>query len=477
MFSVPPSNPSDPWSPQTQNGDRSQSGQSHRDQNRPNFSEATFESRPRGFDRPLENVAQFPPRHLRGTGPRPLLRERDKSMVRGRKKRHLRSVKSKGDGSRLEEVRRLRAIATQQSTLRSPTKEPQEKSKQPSPKPRLRPKTAAAKKRKTKPVSPLLYATRMLILGVGLAVISGTGLSMLSAKQKAEVLASEATTNSVEETEKSSNSRYVVPLPLRQSRELTELKNKLQNLAASSPELMPGIFLVDLDSGGYIDINAGVAFPAASTIKLPVLVSFFQALDEGKVRLDETLTMEANQVAEGSGDMQYQKPGTKYTVLETITKMIVISDNTATNMITDRLGGAEVLNKQFRHWGLRNTAIRNPLPDLTGTNTTSPHDLTNLVSQVEQGGLISMKSRDRLFHIMEQTQNDSLIPEGLGKGAIIAHKTGNINSVLADAGAIDMPNGKRYLLAVIVKRPAESYTPAANLIRDVSETVYDYFDR
>ena len=145
MFSVPPSNPSDPWSPKTQNGDRSQSGQSHRDQNWPNFSGATFESRPRGFDRPLQNVAQFPPRHLRGTNPRPLLRDRDKSMVRGRKKRHLRSVKSKGDGSRLEEVRRLRAIATEQSTLRSPTKEPQEKSKPPSAKPRPRPKTRTAK--------------------------------------------------------------------------------------------------------------------------------------------------------------------------------------------------------------------------------------------------------------------------------------------------------------------------------------------
>jgi beta-lactamase class A len=77
---------------------------------------------------------------------------------------------------------------------------------------------------------------------------------------------------------------------------------------------------------------------------------------------------------------------------------------------------------------------------------------------------------------MEQTENDSLIPKGLGRGAIIAHKTGNINSVLADAGAIDMPNGKRYLLAVIVKRPAEGYNDAANLIRDVSETVYQYFE-
>ncbi len=473
MYSVPPSNPSAPWSHQNQNN--GQSGQFNNDDNWPNFSQATFEGRPQGFDRPPQNVAQFPPRHLRGTGPQPLPRERDNSMVRGKKRRHLRSVQSKRDSNKLEELRRLRAIATEKSTVSTSDREAQKNSQQRPPL-RTRPKTKAAKRRKTKPVSPLLYAARILITGVGLAVLLGTGLSILSAKQKADVLASQTTENSVEETEKASNSRYVVPLYLRQSRELTELKNKLQSLAASSPELMPGIFMVDLDTGGYIDINAGIPFAAASTIKLPVLVAFFQALDEGKVRLDETLTMEASQVAEGSGDMQYQKPGTKYTVLETITKMIVISDNTATNMIIGRLGGAEILNRQFRNWGLKNTAIRNPLPDLGGTNTTSPHDLTNLVSQIEQGGLLSMKSRDRLFYIMEQTENDSLIPKGLGRGAIIAHKTGNINSVLADAGAIDMPNGKRYLLAVIVKRPAEGYNDAANLIRDVSETVYQYFE-
>ncbi len=473
MYSVPPSNPSDPWSRQNQNN--GQSGQFNNDDNWPNFSQATFESRPQGFDRPPENVAQFPPRHLTRTGPRPLPRERDSSMVRGKKRRHLRSVQPKRDANKLEELRRLRAIATEKSTVSTPDLEVQKSVRQRPPL-RTRPKAKTAKRRKTKPVSPILYAARILITGVGLAVLFGTGLSILSAKQKAEVLASKTTETSIEETEKASNSRYVVPLYLRQSRELTELKSRLQSLAASSPELMPGIFIVDLDNGGYIDINAGVPFAAASTIKLPILVAFFQALDEGKVRLDETLTMEASQVAEGSGDMQYQKPGTKYTVLETITKMIVISDNTATNMIIDRLGGAEILNRQFRNWGLRNTAIRNPLPDLGGTNTTSPHDLTNLVSQVEQGGLLSMKSRDRLFYIMQQTKNDSLIPKGLGRGAIIAHKTGNINSVLADAGAIDMPNGKRYLLAVLVKRPAEGYDAAANLIRDVSETVYQYFE-
>ncbi|NET52140.1 MAG: serine hydrolase, partial [Merismopedia sp. SIO2A8] len=180
-------------------------------------------------------------------------------------------------------------------------------------------------------------------------------------------------------------------------------------------------------------------------------------------------------IATGSGDMQYQQPGTQYTALEVITKMIAISDNTASNMIIARLGGAEALNQQFRSWGLATTAIRNLLPDLEGTNTTSPREIARLMSIVNQGQLLSLRSRDRLLDIMRQTQNDSLLPQGLGNGATIAHKTGNIGSVLADVGIVDMPTGKRYLIAVMVKRPHDDAS-AQKLIRDISRTAYDYFN-
>ncbi|NES74089.1 MAG: serine hydrolase, partial [Okeania sp. SIO2D1] len=218
-----------------------------------------------------------------------------------------------------------------------------------------------------------------------------------------------------------------------------------------------------------------VAIAAASTIKVPILVAFFQAVDQGRIKLDDMLTMEESHIAEGSGDMQFRRPGTKYTALQTATKMIVISDNTATNMLIETLGGSEVLNQLFQSWGLKNTTINDSLPDLSGTNTTTPKDLINLISQVNQGGLVSLKSRDRLFRIMERTKNDSLLPRGIGRGTIIAHKTGNLKSVLADVGMIDLLNGKRYLLAVLVKRPDDEQT-AVDLIRDVSKKTYQYLE-
>jgi beta-lactamase class A len=252
------------------------------------------------------------------------------------------------------------------------------------------------------------------------------------------------------------------------------LKKKLTAIVAKYPKIQPQAFFVDLDTGAYVDLKAEVPIAAASTIKIPVLVAFLQAADAGKVHLDEMLVMTKDVKAGGSGDMQYQPLGKKYSALETATKMIAISDNTATNMLIERLGGKAALNQQFQKWGLGATAIKNPLPDLEGTNTTSPRDLAKLLEKVNQGELLSLKSRDRLLSIMEQTQTRTLLPQGLEAGAAIAHKTGDIGTVLGDAGIVDMPSGKRYIGAILAKRPYND-SAARSLIQQMSQTAYQHF--
>jgi beta-lactamase class A len=247
-------------------------------------------------------------------------------------------------------------------------------------------------------------------------------------------------------------------------------------LVAENPKLQPGVFIVDLDTGAYIDFNSRSTLAAASTIKLPILVALFQDVDAGKIRLDETLTLQQEMIAAGSGNLQYQKPGTKFTVLDLATKMMVISDNTATNVLIARLGGTEVLSQRFRSWGLTTTVLNNVLPDLEGTNTTSPQELGMLMSMVNQGQLVSLRSRDRILGIMQQNQISTLLPKGLGEGAIIAHKTGNIGEMLADAGLVDMPSGKRYIITVMVKRPFND-PGAENLIHKISQLAYEHFNQ
>ncbi|MBE9123674.1 serine hydrolase [Tychonema sp. LEGE 07199] len=347
--------------------------------------------------------------------------------------------------------------------------------KAPVPKPRPQGSNRPGKKSAVPRVPPLVYATRLLILGVGIAVICGTLLSVVNAVNRSAV----ATQETPAQPKNPSDSAVAAPLAseaLQLNQELGALKTQIQVMATENPTLNAGVFLVDLDTGSYLNFNGDVPFSSASTIKLPIIAAFFQAVDEGKVRLDQVLTLKPEHIVGGSGQMQDDPAGTKYSALEVVTKMIVISDNTATNMMIELLGGAEVLNQHFAAWGLRATVLRNKLPDLEGTNTTSPKDLINVMAQIDRGNLVSVKSRDRILQIMRQTKNDTLLPRGLGEGSVIAHKTGNINTMLADAGMVDLPNGKRYLVAVMVKHPVENEKPAQSLIRDISKMSYRYLN-
>ena len=318
---------------------------------------------------------------------------------------------------------------------------------------------------------PLAIATRLLVLTVGVSTILGSAVS-ISHSLKAvapteEAIAIETVTNS--NSPDIDNIFSVISL----DKEIIKLKDKLTKLTANYPELEAGVYLVDLDNKNYVNLRGSQEFSAASTIKVPVLVAFFEDVDAGKIRLDEKLTVTKEVIGGGSGYMQYRDVGTKYSALHTATDMIRVSDNTATNMLIQRLGGMEVLNQRFAEWGLTNTIIRNPLPDLTGTNMTSPEDLGNLLIKINRGELISMRSRDRLLGIMRTTKTRTLLPQGLEENATIAHKTGDIRSSLGDTGIVDMPNGKRYIVSVLVKRPAND-PQAKILIQKISQTAYQH---
>ncbi len=262
----------------------------------------------------------------------------------------------------------------------------------------------------------------------------------------------------------------VVPI----GQEMLALKSQIQTLAAKYDYLSPGMFFMEVDTGNYLDINGEKSFPAASTIKLPILMALFQAVDAGKVRMDEKLTVRRDLITGGSGELQ-NSPGAKLSVLQTATKMIVISDNTGTNMIIDRLGGRAVLNRQFKNWGLRKTVINRLLGDFKGTNTTSPADLVRLSALLAKRQLITEASRSKVLDILNQTENRKLLPAGLGKGAAIAHKTGTLGRLIGDAGIIEMPNGKLYLAGIFVKRSFNDLR-ARDFVQAVSRLTYKYIN-
>ncbi len=256
---------------------------------------------------------------------------------------------------------------------------------------------------------------------------------------------------------------------------LTWLQQRLAALKAKHSSLQPVIYILDLDTGNYVDLGGDKVFPTASIIKLPILIAFFQDVDAGKIRLDETLVMTPDMIVGGSGEMQDLPAYSKFSALDTASKMITISDNTATNMIIKRMGGLGVLNQRFRSWGLTKTGLRNWLPDLRGTNTTTPKELVRLLAMVDKKQLLSPQSRSQALGILRRVRNRSLLATGLGRGATIAHKTGDIGFMLGDAGLIEMPNGKHYLAAVLVKSGYNDPV-ARDFTQQVSRIVYTYLD-
>ena len=89
---------------------------------------------------------------------------------------------------------------------------------------------------------------------------------------------------------------------------------------------------------------------------------------------------------------------------------------------------------------------------------------------------MSIKSRDRVLDIMRRVENNSLLPRGLGEGATISHKTGTIGTMLADVGLVDTAMGRRYVAAVLVKRPRDDER-ADLLIHQISKLSYQAFNQ
>ena len=270
--------------------------------------------------------------------------------------------------------------------------------------------------------------------------------------------------------------------------EIKDLSKKWKELAMldNNFEASGYIFFED---GRYALLNPNKKLPAASTIKVGILFFVLQELDQGKLKWDEYIKLNNKSIAGGSGWMRYQNVGKKFPVHEIATEMIRISDNTATNLLIERIGGINEIYERFKSIGLLETELNNLLPDLQGTNTTSAKDLATLIKIADEGDLISKKSRDIFRAIMSTSITNKLIPDGilnglgikpgnsdyklLIQGFRIYNKTGDIGITYADSALLEMPDTSRAFAAFIVKGPFNDQR-STKLIRDMSAAIVTY---
>ena len=238
-----------------------------------------------------------------------------------------------------------------------------------------------------------------------------------------------------------------------QTSEMSALKKQLQGLMAAYPSIKPAIYVWEYENGKYININADVQYSAASIIKLPVLVRMFKSIEAKQMTIYDEMTLTDYYRASGSGGLQYAASGTKYSLDSLAKTMIQDSDNSATNMIMAKLGGMDDVNIGLRDWGISKTFVRTWLPDLKGTNKTTALDMAKILYNLDNPGFLNINSREYIIDYMSHVKNNKLIAAGLGTGAMFVHKTGDIGSMLGDAGIVYAPNGKKYIIVILANRP------------------------
>ena len=253
--------------------------------------------------------------------------------------------------------------------------------------------------------------------------------------------------------------------------EIAPLKQQLTGLMAQYPSIKPSIYVWEYEQGQYIDIKSNEIYPAASIIKLPVLVRMFKSIEAGQFKLNDEMKMIEQYRSSGSGNMQYGQAGRSFTMDYLAKVMIEVSDNTSTNMIMAKMGGMDDVNIGLRDWGISTTFVRTWLPDLGGTNKTTAYDIAKLLYNLDNPGFLNINSRESIIDYMSHVKNDRLIQAGLGEGALFIHKTGDIGTMLGDAGIVYAPNGKKYIVVILAMRPHNSYQGKEFIVK-ASEMIY-----
>ena len=182
----------------------------------------------------------------------------------------------------------------------------------------------------------------------------------------------------------------------------------------------------------------------------------FKSIEANQFTIYDEMKMIEQYRSSGSGNLQYSQAGRSYTMDYLAKIMIQDSDNTSTNMIMAKLGGMDDINIGLRDWGISTTYVRTWLPDLNGTNKTTAADIAKILYNLDNPGFLNINSRESIIDYMSHVKNDRLIQAGISDNALFIHKTGDIGTMLGDAGIVFAPNGKKYIVVILANRPYNS---------------------
>ena len=218
------------------------------------------------------------------------------------------------------------------------------------------------------------------------------------------------------------------------------LRRTLDSLAGAHRGTV-GYAVIDVDGGTRLSRRGDETFPTASLIKVPVLVTVYDLVAQKKLALDDRLTVLAIDKVGGSGQLQYLHDGAVITVQDAAWLMTTLSDNTATNLLLDRIIIRRVWDK-MEALGLRNTKVhsktflRNSSVAMDssvkyGLGVTTPNEMATLFELMARGRAVNPAADSAMLRVLEHNVDDQML-QRFADGTRAAHKTGATDAVRAE---------------------------------------------
>jgi beta-lactamase class A len=249
------------------------------------------------------------------------------------------------------------------------------------------------------------------------------------------------------------------PVAAASSPSLTSLESQLNYLLANKSADV-GIAALDLASGESVSVKGNTPFPMASTVKVAVAALYLAQVDHGRRSLDDTIN------------------GVSARTL--MDRMMINSDNHATDVLMRDLGGPRVLHDWLQDRGVTGLRVDRNIAQLLAAkrdlwdrrDSSTPEAMVSLLQKIYKAELISPQSRNYLLDVMARCKTGknrmrALLPFGTP----VEHKTGTLNGYTSDVGFISLPDGRRIAVAMFARGGADR----PRTIAETARAIYDGF--
>lgn len=269
------------------------------------------------------------------------------------------------------------------------------------------------------------------------------------------------------------------PARMRFEKMTEELRQVSQRYSARTSAQV-AIHIKDLTGGYEWAHHSDDLFPAASLIKIPIMIGVMEKINRGELSLNSRLKLSRRNRMGGSGRIKWRKDGTRFTVRSLLTKLIHNSDNTAMRILLNEVGMAYMQN-QFPRMGLVYTEL---YPDglslqsgrVRYENYTTAREMNFLFEKIYRGEMVTQFASELMLEILKgRKPRRTRLAKKLPAGWKVAHKTGLLRRACHDSGVIFTPDGD-YAITVLTGRN-RSYREAKRFITEIGAVSFKYYKR